>query len=39
MYWLGQKVRLFVDKFTEGFMFGLGLYAFYEFAMWMEWLQ
>ena len=39
MYWLGQKLRLFVDKLVEGFVFGFGLYGFYKFAMWMEWLQ
>ena len=38
MYWLGQKLRIVVDKFVEGFMLGLGLYGFYEFAMWMGWL-
>lgn len=38
MYWIGQKVRIIADKFVEGFFLGLGIYGFYKFAGWMEWI-
>ena len=32
-----QKLQKILENFGQGFEFGLGLYAFYEFGKWMGW--
>lgn len=32
-----RYLQLIWDKFSEGFIFGFGLYAFFSFGKWMGW--
>ena len=36
-YYIFRKLGIMFDKFVEGFLFGLGLYAFYSLFVWMGW--